>query len=118
MMLWDIIALIDQYIGAGLGMKRKRDQHEGTLTGPSLRPDFCGLVRDALLFKGEEKGADGKMTEATADLVSKMSNWSHCYHGQVLNLPLASLWAQAAVRWTVSCSCTCASLRGLLYVLQ
>ena len=87
-MLWDIIALIDQYVAAGLGMKRKRDQHEGTLTGPSLQPDFCGLVRDALLFKGEEKAADGRMTEAITDLVSKMSNWSHCYHGQVFNLQL------------------------------
>ena len=110
-MLWDIIALIDQYVAAGLGMKRKRDQHEGTLTGPSLRPDFCGLVRDALLFKGEEKAADGKMEEAVKDLTSKMSNWSHCYHGQVFNLHLAVLWAQAAARWTVLCSCTCTSLR-------
>ena len=90
MMLWDILALLDRYVAAGLGMKRKRDQHEGSLTGPSLRPDFCGLVRDALLLKGEEKSADGKMEDAIADLRNKMKNWSQCYHGQVINLHLAS----------------------------
>ena len=86
MMLWDILALLDRYVAAGLGMKRKRDQHEGTLTGPSLWPDFCGLVHDALLFKGEEKSADGNMEDAVADLRNKMKNWSQCYHGQVIKL--------------------------------
>ena len=91
MMLWDILALLDRYVAAGLGMKRKRDQHEGILTGPSLRPDFCGLVCSALLFKGEEKSADGKLEDAVTDLRNKMKTWSQCYHGQVSNLHLASV---------------------------
>ena len=90
-MLWYIIALIDHNSVGGLGMKRKRDQHERSLTGPSLRPAFCGLVRDALLFKGEEESADGDTQDAVTDLISKMGNWSQCYHGQVLKFHLAIL---------------------------
>lgn len=83
---WDIIELMDQYLPERIGIKRKRKQAEGSLTTPTLRPDFCALVRDAMLLNGEEKGADGTMAAAVHDLLDKMKAWSHCYHGQVITI--------------------------------
>ena len=46
-------------------------------------PDLCVLVRSALLFKGEDKTAEGQLDQAVAELKQKMRRWSQCYHGQV-----------------------------------
>ena len=81
-LLYDIIHLIDGYIPR-LGMKRTRNQAESSLTLPSLRPDVCGLVRCALMLKGEENSDNTDIHSAIEDLIRKMSKWSDCFHGQV-----------------------------------
>ena len=95
-MFWDVIALLDRYLR--IGIKRKRNQAEGSLTAPTLRPDFYGLVRDAMLLKGEEKGAGGTMDAAVADLVDKMKGWSHCYHRQVISMQCPCQGLQLLIR--------------------
>ena len=74
--------LLDQYTGK-LGLKRKRNQGEASLTMMAKRPDLCVLVRNALLFKGEDKYEEGKLDQAVAELKQKMRRWSRSYHGQV-----------------------------------
>ena len=66
--------LLDQYIGK-LSLKRKRNPSEASLTLVAKRPDLCVLVRIALLFKGEDKCAEGKLDQAVADLKDKMRRW-------------------------------------------
>ena len=78
--------LLDQYTGK-LGLKRKRNQGEASLTTMAKRPDLCMLVRNALLFEGEGKYEEGKLDQAVAELNQKMRRWSQSYHEQV-NLSL------------------------------
>ena len=82
----EIMELLDQCTGK-LGMKRKRNQGEASLTMMAKRPDLCDFVRNALLFKGEDKYEEGKLDQAVAELKKKMRRWSRSYHGQV-NLSL------------------------------
>lgn len=77
--------LLDKYAGQ-LNLKRKRTQGEASLTLVAKRPDLCVLVRNALLFKGEDKYEEGKLDQAVAELKQKMSRWSRSYHGQVMVL--------------------------------
>ena len=63
--------LLDQYTGK-LGLKRKRNQGEASLTMMAKRPDLCMLVRNALLFKGEGTYEEGKLDQAVAELKQKM----------------------------------------------
>ena len=74
--------LLDQYTGK-LSLKRKRNAGEASLTLVAKRPDLCVLVRNALLFKGEDKYEEGKLDQAVAELKQKMRRWSRSYHGQV-----------------------------------
>ena len=78
--------LLDEYSGK-LSLKRKRNAGEASLTLVAKRPDLCVLVRNALLFKGEDKYEEGKLDQAVAELKDKMRHWSRSYHGQV-NLSL------------------------------
>ena len=78
--------LLDQYTGK-LSLKRKRNAGEASLTLVAKRPDLCVLVRNALLFKGEDKYEEGKLDQAVAELKQKMRRWSRSYHGQVNLLP-------------------------------
>ena len=78
--------LLDQYTGH-LNLKRKRNQGKASLTLNAKRPDLCVLVRNALLFKGEDKSEEGNLDQAVAELKQKMRRWSRSYHGQV-NLSL------------------------------
>lgn len=81
-----MLELLDQYAGR-LNLKRKRDEGKASLTLSAKRPDLCLLVRDALLFKGEDKTDEGNLDQAVAELKQKMRRWSRSYHGQV-NLSL------------------------------
>ena len=74
--------LLDQYTGK-LSLKRKRNAGEASLTLVAKRPNLCVLVRNALLFKGEDKYEEGKLDQAVAELKQKMRRWSRSYHGQV-----------------------------------
>jgi len=74
--------LLDQYTGH-LNLKRKRNQGKASLTLNAKRPDLCVLVRNALLFKGEDKSEEGNLDQAVAELKQKMRRWSRSYHGQV-----------------------------------
>ena len=78
--------LLDKYTGK-LSLKRKRNAGKASLTLIAKRPDLCVLVRNALLFKGEDKYEEGKLDQAVAELKNKMHRWSRSYHGQV-NLSL------------------------------
>ena len=78
--------LLDQYTSK-LSLKRKRNAGEASLTLVAKRPDLFVLVRNALLFKGEDKSEEGKLDQAVAELKQKMRRWSQSYHGQV-NLSL------------------------------
>ena len=84
-----MLELLDQYAGR-LNLKRKRNEGEASLTLSAKRPDLCLLVRDALLFKGEDKTDEGNLDQAVAELKQKMRCWSRCYHGQV-DLPLVAI---------------------------
>ena len=46
------------------------------------RPDLCVLVRNALLFKGEDK-YESKLDQAGAELKHKIHRWSRSYHERV-----------------------------------
>ncbi len=86
--------LLDQYTGK-LSLKRKRNAGEASLTLVAKRPDLCVLVRNALLFKGEDKYEEGKLDQAVAELKQKMRRWSRSYHGQVIcHYASASYWMQ------------------------
>ena len=39
------------------------------------RPDLCVLVRNAPLFKGEDRYEEGKLDQAVAELKQKMRRW-------------------------------------------
>ncbi len=82
----ETMELLDRYTGH-LKLKRKRNEGEVSLTLNAKRPDLCMLVRNALLFKGEDKTEEGKLDQAVAELKQKMRRWSQSYHGQV-NLSL------------------------------
>ncbi len=56
-----MLELLDQYAGR-LNLKRKRDEGKASLTLSAKRPDLCLLVRDALLFKGENKTDGATLT--------------------------------------------------------
>ncbi len=75
--------LLDRYTGH-LKLKRKRNEGEVSLTLNAKLPDLCMLVRNALLFKGEDKTEEGKLDQAVAELKQKMRRWSQSYHGQVI----------------------------------
>ena len=81
---------LDRYTEHKLGLKRKRNVGEASLTSDAKRPDLCVLVRNALLFKGEHKTDEGSLDEAVAELKQKMRRWSRSYHGQVC-LPMCVL---------------------------
>ncbi len=81
--------LLDRYAGQ-LKFKRQRNQGEMSLTLTAKCPDMCMLVRNALLFKGEDKFEEGKLDQAVSQLKQKMRRWSQSYHGQV-NLPLVAI---------------------------
>lgn len=98
-LLYDIIHLIDEYIIARLGMKRTRNQVGSSLTLPSLRPDFCGIVRHAMMLIGEERPNRADMHAAIGDLIRKKSDWSDCLHGEV-----NGLWATVS---HTACERTC-----------
>ena len=74
--------LLDQYAGR-LNLKRKRNEGEASLTLKAKRPDLCLLVRNALLFKGEDKHQEASLDQAVAELKQKMRRWSRSYHEQV-----------------------------------
>ena len=74
--------LLDYYTGK-LSLKRKRNAGEASLTLVAKRPDLCVLVRNALLFKGEDRFEEGKLDQAVAELKQKMRCWNRSYHGQV-----------------------------------
>ena len=78
-----MLELLDQYAGR-LNLKRKRNEDEASLTLSAKRPDLCLLVRDALLFKGEDKTDEGNFNKAVAELKQKMHCWSQSYHGKVI----------------------------------
>ncbi|KAL3154317.1 hypothetical protein ABBQ32_013801 [Trebouxia sp. C0010 RCD-2024] len=78
----EIMELLDQYSGK-LGLKRKRNQGEASFTMMAKRPDLCVLIRNALLFKGDDKYEEGKLDQAVAELKQNMRRWSRSYHGQV-----------------------------------
>ncbi len=80
--------LLDRYAGQ-LKFKHERNQGKMSQTLTAKRPDLCMLVRNALLFKGEDK-SEGKLDQAVAELKQKMRCWSRCYHGQV-DLPLVAI---------------------------
>ncbi len=73
--------LLDRHAGH-LELKRARDQGN-SLTLITKCPDLCILVRNALLFKGEEEHDEDKLDLAVAKLKQKMRHWSQSYHGQV-----------------------------------
>ena len=73
--------LLDQY-AARLNLKRKRNEGEVSLTLSAKRPDLCLLVRNALLFKGEDKTDEGNLDQAVAELKQKMRRWGQSYHGK------------------------------------
>jgi len=56
-----MLELLDHYTSR-LRMKRKRNESEASLTLNAKRPDLCLLVRDALLFKGENKTDGATLT--------------------------------------------------------
>ena len=104
--------LLDQYAGS-LNFKRKRNEGEVSLTLNAKRPDLCVLVRNALLFKGEDKSEEGKLDQAVAELKQKMRRWSRSYHGQV-NLSLCFCQQLDAMqRWSTDADmqdpCLCLS---------
>ena len=74
--------LLDEY-AQKLNLKRKRNDSEVSLTLNAKRPDLCVLVRNALLFKGEDQTEEGQLDQAVAELKQKMRRWSQSYHGQV-----------------------------------
>ena len=78
-----MLELLDQYAGR-LNLKRKRHEGEASLTLSAKRPDLCLLVRDALLFKGEDKTDEGNLDQAVAELKQKMRRWSQSFHGKVI----------------------------------
>jgi len=78
-----MLELLDQYAGR-LNLKRKRNEGEASLTLSAKRPDLCLLVRDALLFKGEDKTDEGNLDQAVAELKQKMRRWSQSFHGKVI----------------------------------
>ena len=67
--------LLDQYTGK-LSLKRKQNASEASLTLVAKCPDLCALVRNALLFKREDKYEEGKLDLAVAELKQKMHRWS------------------------------------------
>ena len=75
--------LLDQYAGR-LSLKRKRNEGEASLTLTAKRPDLCLLVRDALLFKGEDKTDESILNQAVAELKQKMRRCSQSYRGKVI----------------------------------
>lgn len=78
--------LLDQYAGC-LNLKRMRNQDDASLTLKAKRSDLCVLVRNALLFKGEDRTRQGSLDQAVTELKQKMRRWSQSYHGRV-NLSL------------------------------
>ena len=74
---------MDQYAGR-LNLKRKWNKGKASLTLTAKRPDLCLLVRDALLFKGEDKTDESNLKQAVAELKQKMRRWSQSYHGKVI----------------------------------
>ena len=84
----EIMELLDRYTGH-LKLKRTRDQGN-SLTLITKCPDLCILVRNALLFNGEEEREEDKLDLAVAKLKQKMRRWSQSYHGQV-NLSLVAI---------------------------
>ena len=76
-----MLELLDQYSGR-LNLKRKRYEGEASLPSSAKRPDLCLLVRDALLFKGENKTDEGDL--AVAELKRKMQHWNQSFPGQVI----------------------------------
>ena len=52
-----------------LPISRKRNRIEDSVTQTRLRPDFMLLVREALLFKMEDKSMSGSFTDAADDLL-------------------------------------------------
>lgn len=79
----ETMELLDRHTGNKLGLKRKRNVGEASLTLDAKRPSLCVLVRNALLFKGEDKTDEGSLDQAVAELKQKMRRWSRSYHGQV-----------------------------------
>ena len=76
-----MLELLDQYVGR-LNLKRKRNEGEASLTLTAKRPDLCLLVRDALLFKDEDKTAESNLNQAVTELKQNMRRWSQSYHGK------------------------------------
>lgn len=91
-----MLELLDQYAGR-LNLKRKRNEGEASLTLSAKRPDLCLLVRDALLFKGEDKTDESNLNQAVAELKQKMRRWSQSYHGKVILSHCHKLGATAGV---------------------
>ena len=79
-----MLELLDQYAGR-LNLKRKRNEGEAFLILSAKLPDLCLLVRDALLFKGEDMTDAGNLNQAVAELKQKMRRWSQSYHGKVIH---------------------------------
>ena len=66
-----------------LPISRKRNRAEESMTLSKLRPDFMLLVKEALLFKMEDKSMSGSFAAAAGDLLNKMKKWSDSYHGKI-----------------------------------
>lgn len=81
-LIFGIIALIERYHSL-VGLERKRNRTEHSLTLVSKRPDFMGIAQLALLLKSEEKTDEKEMRTAVKELTEKMANWSEVYHGKV-----------------------------------
>eukprot|EP00198_Chlamydomonas_reinhardtii_P001737 XP_001691073.1 predicted protein [Chlamydomonas reinhardtii] len=77
-----VLSLMARYMGGG-PLKRKRNCTEQSLTAHLKRPNFMVLLRNALLFKGEDKPASGTLGSAKEDLLTKVQGWSSAYHGQI-----------------------------------
>ena len=78
-----MLELLDQYAGR-LNLKRKRNEGEVSLALSAKRPDLCLLVRDALLYKGEDKTNEGNLGQAVAELKQKMRRWSQSFHRNLI----------------------------------
>lgn len=72
------MAFLDTYAGC-LNLKRKRNHGEASLASP----DLCVLVRNALLFKGEDRFREDELEQAVGELKHKMRGWGQNYQGQV-----------------------------------
>jgi len=75
-----------------LPISRKRNRIEDSVTQTRLRPDFMLLVREALLFKMEDKSMFGSFADAADDLLVSVP-WcprESCRSRQISKCPIHS----------------------------